>query len=58
MGVDLHREYAYGVLAGYDFGPDAGMYLYVFLDQFGVVFQCQGLTVAFHTVEVFYTAFK
>lgn len=55
LGVDLHREYAYGVLAGYDFGPDVRMYLYVFLDQFGVVFQCQGLTIAFHTVELFQT---
>ena len=55
LGVDLHREYAYGVLAGYDFGPDARMYLYVFLDQFGVVFQCQGLAIAFHTVELFQT---
>ena len=55
LGVNLHREYAYGVLSGYDFGPDVRMYLYVFLDQFGVVFQCQGLTIAFHTVELFQT---
>lgn len=50
--IELHINNADFALASHDFGPNMGVHVAIFLDEFGIVNEFQCLTIAFHDFVV------
>lgn len=51
--IELHFDNPDFALSGNDFGPNVGVDVAVFFDEFGVVDEFQSLTITFHNEIVF-----